>query len=500
MIHNAVGQQLLSGVKLSLSGPRVSHLFFADDSLVFAKASFDEAQVLMHILSAFEEASGQKVNLDKSSVFFSKNVDDQSKQAISHLLGVEAMATTGKYLGMPTFVGVSKREVFGYIKTNIWKRLNGWKEKFLSAVGRDILIKAVAQAIPVFIMSCFMLPVGLCHEIDSMISHFWWGQREEERKIHWLRWSKLCLPRQKGGLGFRSLMAFNRAMLAKQVWWLLKRPESLAAQLLKSRYFPNSSVLDASLGCNPSLTWRSIHGSRSLLQFGLRWRIGDGQRAQVWGDQWIPRPLSFRLVVPPTDLLLDALVSTLIDRDRGCWNEEIITSSFSPIDVPTILAIPLYRNWPEDTLVWHYSKNGIFSVKSAYLLELTTSNIDMAVGSSEDGMTSAVFWKMIWKLQIPSKIRVFAWKACLDILPVKANLIKKHIPLTDCYEVCGEGVETVCHCLFQCEFAKRVWLVAGLDHLWQLGLTCAFFDWIWQISSSHGSAVLGLVFSICWGI
>ena len=95
---------------------------------------------------------------------------------------------------------------------------------------------------------------------------------------------------------------------------------------------------------------------------------------------------------------------------------------------------------------------------------------------------------------------MFAWKACLDILPVKANLIKKCIPLTDRCEVCGEGVETVRHCLFQCEFAERVWLAAGLDHLWQLGLTCDFFAWIWRISSSHGSAVLGLVFSMCWGI
>ncbi|GMQ01429.1 hypothetical protein CsSME_00048078 [Camellia sinensis var. sinensis] len=80
------------------------------------------------------------------------------------------------------------------------------------------------------------------------------------------------------------------------------------------------------------------------------------------------------------DLLLDAPVSTLIDRTRGCWNEEIITSMFSPIDAPSILAIPLCRNWLADTLVWHYSKSGIFSVKSAYLLELATSNIDMNAG------------------------------------------------------------------------------------------------------------------------
>ncbi|CAL5355165.1 unnamed protein product [Camellia sinensis] len=113
---------------------------------------------------------------------------------------------------------------------------------------------------------------------------------------------------------------------------------------------------------------------------------------------------------------------------------------------------------------------------------------------------SMVFWKMVWKLKILSKIRVFAWKACLSILPVKANLIQKRIPISGCCEVCCKGVETVHHCLFGCEFAERVWMAAGLDHLWQMGLTSDFFDWVWQISLSHGSEVLSLVFSMCWGI
>ena len=58
------------------------------------------------------------------------------------------------------------------------------EEKLLSQVGREILIKTVVQAIPTYTMSCFKLPLGLCHDIESLIRKFWWGQRGERRKIH----------------------------------------------------------------------------------------------------------------------------------------------------------------------------------------------------------------------------------------------------------------------------------------------------------------------------
>lgn len=80
---------------------------------------------------------------------------------LKQLLHVKAMEGYEKYLGLPTIVGKSKTQIFGFVKDRVWKKLKGWKEKTFSRAGREVLIKAVAQAIPSYVMSCYMLPNGL---------------------------------------------------------------------------------------------------------------------------------------------------------------------------------------------------------------------------------------------------------------------------------------------------------------------------------------------------
>ena len=81
----------------------------------------------------------------------------------------------------------------------------GWKEKLLSIGGREILIKVVAQVVPTYTMGCFLLPKGLCDDIEGMMRNFWWGQRQQESKIAWVCWSKICKAKKGGGMGFRDL-------------------------------------------------------------------------------------------------------------------------------------------------------------------------------------------------------------------------------------------------------------------------------------------------------
>jgi len=155
------------------------------------------------------------INKDKSAVMFSPNTPAAKKAEVMQALDIQRETRNERYLGLPVFIGRSRSQVFGYLKERIWKRIQGWKERMLSRAGKEVMIKAVAQAIPTFAMGCFDITKEMCDQISSMIGRYWWSQQDSEKKIHWLSWEKLTLPKSKGGLGFRDIHSFNLAMLAK---------------------------------------------------------------------------------------------------------------------------------------------------------------------------------------------------------------------------------------------------------------------------------------------
>ena len=184
LLRKAERDSLIKGVSICRGGPRISHLFFADDSIIFCRASPDDSQALLNVLSVYERASGQKVNGAKTALFFSHNTPQPRHAQIMDLFRTSPTTQFEKYLGLPPIIGRSKKKAFNPIKDRVWRRLQGWNEKLLSQAGREVLIKAVIQAMPIYAMSCFKFPGGLCAELSSMAMRYWWGQRGEERKIH----------------------------------------------------------------------------------------------------------------------------------------------------------------------------------------------------------------------------------------------------------------------------------------------------------------------------
>ena len=149
-------------------------------------------------------------------------------------------------------MGHSKNGTFKYLRDRVWEKIRGWMEKLLLAAGKEVLMKLVAQSIPVFSMSCFRLPRGLCESITSIIRQFWWGSKQGRRRPCWVSWDVITLPKNLGGLGFRDMELFNLALLARQSWKLLNEPDTLSARLLKAVYYPDTTILEAELGHHPS--------------------------------------------------------------------------------------------------------------------------------------------------------------------------------------------------------------------------------------------------------
>ena len=149
-------------------------------------------------------------------------------------MGVLTIKQYEKYLGLPTLVGRAKKRSFIYLKERLWEKLQGWKEKLLPVAGMEVLIKAVNQAIPTYTMSCFKLPKGLIKELKVLIRKFWWGYIDDSRKVHWVSWERLCEAKEVGGIGFKEIEKFNDALLAKQVWRMLRNPDSLCFRVFKA--------------------------------------------------------------------------------------------------------------------------------------------------------------------------------------------------------------------------------------------------------------------------
>ncbi|KAL9669643.1 hypothetical protein QQ045_007190 [Rhodiola kirilowii] len=248
----------LKGVKISKDGPEITHMLFADDSMFFLQATPENASNLKRILEDYEKLSGQKINLDKSEIFFGRNVAENVKRTISASLGVKQVETLSKYLGLPIAFGNNRTEMFKDIIGRVWKKMQGWKEKSLSIGGKEVLIKSIVQAMPTYTMSCFKIPDSLIKRIVSMISNFWWSNSKDGRGIHWCNYRKLCRDKMEGGVGFKELSTFNDALLAKQIWRLMEKPESMCSKLLKGKYYKDTTPLSCHMRNRPSLVWRNI--------------------------------------------------------------------------------------------------------------------------------------------------------------------------------------------------------------------------------------------------
>ncbi|XP_042939580.1 uncharacterized protein LOC122274622 [Carya illinoinensis] len=301
--------------------------------------------------------------------------------------------------------------------------------KEAEARGKEVMIKSVLQAIPAYTMSVFKMPSMLLKEIESMIAKFWWNHRKEGRGIHWKSWNKLGAAKGKGGLGFRDLNCFNRALLAKQGWRILQEPTSLVAQVFKEKYFKSGNLMEARVGYCPSQNLEEPNDS-------------DGS-----GKDWIQSPNKI--------LDCNAIVSELIDGESKTWKQELVQAIFSQEEAKSICSIPISVKGMGNKVIWGLSEKGIFSIKSAYYAYLETKN--QKIGETSSGDQNERLWRRVWRLTNSGKVKQFLWKALNGILPTRSILFKRRIIDNSTCPVCNREEETDIHVLWDCPALVDVW-------------------------------------------
>ncbi|KAL2892194.1 LINE-1 reverse transcriptase-like protein [Bienertia sinuspersici] len=495
LLKDAERRKVIHGLKIGKHVQPITHLFFADDSLLFVRATEGEIEAVMEILSKYEMASGQKLNLEKSEISFSRNIEQEKKNMLQRKLSFKAVEEYEKYLGLPTYVGSSKKKVFQIIQDKVWKKLKGWKEKFLSQAGRETLIKSIAQAIPTYAMQVFRIPEGILQTIEKMIRGFYWGQRADEKKINWIAWKKLINAKSVGGLGFRDMQVFNSALLAKQAWRVLTNEGSYMTKILKSKYFPNSSFMRTKVAATASYTWRSILSARELLEKGIRKVVGNGRSIDVWQDPWVPGLQDYKLK-PREQIPEDypRMVSDLLEH--GQWKEELLDHICTEEECKAIIKIPLSMGSP-DFWSWSHTKDGRFSVRSAYFVELNkgdTHNASSRTMNKEE-------WSKVWLAAVPPKVQHFGWRVLHNSIPVRVNLTKRGVQIEDRCPQCGEAEETILHMLFECQEVRQIWRLSPLRLEYVEEGHPSLNEWFVSLTKRYTEKLWWSIFwSLSWGI
>jgi hypothetical protein len=237
MISALVDGGLLLGFMVgSRSGGaiNISHLLFADDTLIFSEANPDHLRNLRSLFLCFEAVSGLRINLAKSELVPVGNV--MNVEGLASILGCRVSSLPMKYLGLPLGASFKAKSIWDDIIEKVERRLAGWKMMYLSKGGRVTLIKSTLSNLPTYFMSLFPLPVGVANRLEKLHWDFLWGGMGEEFKFHLVSWTKVCTLIFEGGLGVWNLLVFNRALLGKWLWRYVHEREAYGGMVVDSKY------------------------------------------------------------------------------------------------------------------------------------------------------------------------------------------------------------------------------------------------------------------------
>ncbi|KAJ9561560.1 hypothetical protein OSB04_006720 [Centaurea solstitialis] len=372
----------------------LTHLCFADDLFVFTGGDVASVEVLKRALFLFQKRAGLSPNLAKSDVFFG-NVSDSTKDAILACLPFRMGTFPIRYLGVPLSPVFLKVADYGGLVSRVKQRVQNWKMKNLSFGGRKQLIISVLQSIQLYWMAIYVFPSSVVHELEGILRAFLWAQGGVVQGKCRIAWSDVCRPKDCGGLGFKRLSIWNRALIAKNIWDILVARPTLWVTWLRGLnvHAANFWVIRKSNAW--SWVLRKMRELRDVLRPHIKVIIGDGRSTHAWEDTWLDCGPLVSLItyrrIHSQGFNASTTVRDFIDICDGSWPPDWVNR------IPNLLSQPL-------PLV-------------------------------EDGVADV--------LRLPTQDRLILWK--------------QEPPDWKC-SLCGVVMDSHQHLFFECTYSSNVWL------------------------------------------
>ncbi|KAL8555579.1 hypothetical protein ACS0TY_003398 [Phlomoides rotata] len=471
------------------------YLLYADDILIFAKATVGNIQRLQSVLHSYGGLSGQIYNPAKSKVYFGSIVPTRIKNFMLRTTGITQGSLPMSYLGVPIFRGAPRVCHLAPLADSIISRFAKWKGNTLSLAGRKCLINSVIAASLVHSMMVYYWPRTLLKKIETAMRNFLWtGDITRRNTSCTVSWARVCAPLEEGGFGVRSIRHANDSFICKLAWDILCN-KTLDTSMLHDRYISGRSR-PRHYGSQSSI-WPGIRRHLGRLEDGSRWIVGKFSKINFWNDNWLGYTISEKIGIP--HFFADGLMSTIKDYFfDGLWHfDQDFLLKHTDI-VRDILSVHISRG--EDTRVWGHSASGEMTSSLAY--------DHLRANHPRIGWSS---W--IWGRSIPPCRSTLIWRAIWGKLPTADWLCKFGVQgPTVCY-LCFNAAESLDHIFAYCRFTRNlldrvtalfdiflyydigfldVFLQATrykfskqLDHLWRI----AFITTLWSIWFARNRAI-----------
>jgi hypothetical protein len=226
------------------------------------EATLDEAQAITTILYDFCKQSGQTPNLQKSSIYFNRNVPQHIRIQIKGIFPVSNLQPNTMHLGHPMiFSHKDRNKAYNFIYNKFLAKFGTLKANKLNHAGRLQYIKSVLSSIPVYYMSTVLFSKTFIQKINTIIKRFWWAGIQEEQSttpIAYRSWDDICKTKEQGGLGIRDMELINKSLLIQSAWNVATNKNPFLSAIVKAKYYPNNTFWTSPTTGPRSVYWSSI--------------------------------------------------------------------------------------------------------------------------------------------------------------------------------------------------------------------------------------------------